>query len=127
MSDLEDARAILEIAERDLRALRGMTDPAVFADEIFGFHAQQATEKALKALIIARGLEHPLTHNLARLLAILEESGADVQSFWPLAELTVFAVAMRYESEELSDDLIDRAHTIKDVGVLVDHVGSELS
>lgn len=34
---------------KDLRALQGMSDPDVFADEVFGFHAQQAAEKALKA------------------------------------------------------------------------------
>jgi len=45
----EHAHALLEMARKDVRALTGMTDPEVFADEIFGFHAQQAIEKALKA------------------------------------------------------------------------------
>ena len=42
MSDLKQARVLLTAAERDISALRGMADAAVFADEIFGFHAQQA-------------------------------------------------------------------------------------
>ncbi len=29
------------MAERDYRALRGVGDPAVFFEEIFGFHVQQ--------------------------------------------------------------------------------------
>ena len=33
MSDVDKARTLLEAAERDLRALRGMSDPMVFADE----------------------------------------------------------------------------------------------
>ena len=127
MSDLEDARAILSIAERDLRALRGMTDGSVFADEIFGFHAHQAAEKALKAWIVSRGIDHPLTYNLARLLTLLEESGAQIEGFWPLDELTVFAVSMRYESEELTDEPIDRPRIIEDVTGLVDHVIALLS
>ena len=48
MSDLEEARTLFEAAERDLSALRGMHDSSIFADEIFGFHAQQAAEKFLK-------------------------------------------------------------------------------
>ena len=41
MKDLEQARNLLGMAERDYRALRGMEDPAVFSEEIFGFHVQQ--------------------------------------------------------------------------------------
>ncbi len=49
MPDIKQAAAMLRIAQRDLAALYGMADAAVFADEIFGFHAQQAIEKCLKA------------------------------------------------------------------------------
>ena len=38
MSDIEHAQAMLRMAQRDLRALRGMQNAEVFADEIFGFH-----------------------------------------------------------------------------------------
>jgi HEPN domain-containing protein len=55
MSDLDHARLLLTMAEKDLRAIRGMVDPMIFADEIIGFHAQQAIEKALKALITFLG------------------------------------------------------------------------
>ena len=56
MSDPKQARVLLEAAERDISALRGMGDAAVFADEIFGFHAQQAAEKLF--MQIARTREH---------------------------------------------------------------------
>lgn len=49
MSDLEQARELVGAAERGISALRGMGDAAVFADEIFGFHVQQAAEKLFKA------------------------------------------------------------------------------
>ena len=39
MSDLKQARALLEAAEFDVSALCGMGDAAVFADAVFGFHA----------------------------------------------------------------------------------------
>lgn len=58
----EHAHALLKRARNDARAVAGMTDPKVFADEIFGCHAQQATEKALKAWCGHRGLMCPLTY-----------------------------------------------------------------
>lgn len=38
MIDSEQARELSEAVERDISALRGMGEAAVFADEIFGFH-----------------------------------------------------------------------------------------
>ncbi len=40
-----------------------MTDPEVFADEVFGFQAQQAAEKTLKAWLTVLGLEYPRRHD----------------------------------------------------------------
>lgn len=70
-NDQEHARALLDMARKDARALRGMRDPEVFAVEIFGFHAQQAVEKALKAWCAQRGITYPLTHDLSELLTLL--------------------------------------------------------
>lgn len=53
MVNYEEAYLLLAAAGRDFRALQGMTDPGVFADEIFGFHAQQAAEKASVRDLIA--------------------------------------------------------------------------
>ncbi|MCY4585777.1 MAG: hypothetical protein OXB98_07035 [Bryobacterales bacterium] len=44
MSDRKQARLLVTAAEREISALHGMADAAVFADEIFGFHVQQAAE-----------------------------------------------------------------------------------
>ena len=75
MNDIEQAQSLLRMAQMDLNALMGMGNNALFADEIFGFHAQQAIEKALKAWLSARGVEFPLTHELTRLLNLLEKQG----------------------------------------------------
>lgn len=46
MRDIKQARAMLRMAHRDFTALMGMArDTAAFADEIFGFHAQQALRR----------------------------------------------------------------------------------
>ena len=66
MSDLDHARELLALARRDLQAMRGMLDDAgrFFADAIFGFHAQQAVEKAMRAEAAGCGIYYPLTHQL---------------------------------------------------------------
>ncbi len=48
MADPKQADAMLRMARREYTALKGMVDAAVFADEIFGFHVQQAVDVALK-------------------------------------------------------------------------------
>ena len=81
MSDPKQARALLEAAERDVSALRGMGDAAVFADEVFGFHTQQAAEKLFKAWLALLGETYPLSHDLAVLLDLLNACGMDVARF----------------------------------------------
>ena len=49
MSGHDLSRELLNTASSDLKALGNMRDPDAFDDRIFGFHAQQAVEKALKA------------------------------------------------------------------------------
>ena len=127
MSDIEDARTLLSAARRDSRALKGMCDPGVFADEVFGFHAQQAVEKALKAWIASAGHDYPLTHNLIVLLAQLEEIGSDIDEFWPLVELNAFAVQFRYAQYENLDNALDRSATTRKVEYLLDHVESVIN
>ena len=41
-----------------------MTDTEAFPDEIFGFHAQQAVEKALKSWLASLGVLFPKTHGI---------------------------------------------------------------
>lgn len=42
MPDIEQANAMLRMAQRDFKALHGMLDAEIFADEIYGFHVRQA-------------------------------------------------------------------------------------
>ncbi len=61
------------------------------------FDAQQAAEKAIKAVLMHRGVEFPYVHDLGRLLTLLEESGMEVPEGVRAAEtLTTYAVITRY-------------------------------
>ena len=111
------------MAERDYRALRGMEDPAVFSDEIFGFHVQQAVEKALKAWLCSLGVAFPKTHDLDELGALLEETRQEIPEFLSgLLEFTDFAVAFRYEAFPDLEGDVDRQDCIDGVGRLLQHV-----
>lgn len=127
MADLEQACSMLRMAHKDFNALIGMQENPLFADEIFGFHVQQAVEKTLKAwLCIVDGV-YPMTHELSLLLALLENQGEEVEMYWPLIQYTIFAVQARYEEgiTEL-DEPIDRALEIQNVRALLNHVEQEI-
>ena len=55
MTDPKCARMMLKLAAGDARALDVMRDPETVTEEVFGFHLQQAAEKALKAWIAVLG------------------------------------------------------------------------
>jgi len=123
MKDLEQARNFLNIASRDYRALCGMKDQEVFSSEIFGFHIQQAVEKALKAWLCIMGVPFPRTHDLDELGALLEKSGQKIPKFLQtLLEFTDFAVAFRYDAFPDLEGDIDRNICIDQVGRLLKHV-----
>jgi HEPN domain-containing protein len=122
MRDPKQAQALLAMAYKDLRALRAMSDADAFHDEIFGFHCQQSTEKALKAWLALLGLEYPLTHDLSVLLGRLESHGLDVEPYWDLVEYNAFAVRFRYESLDSWDQPLDRVAALTAVEHLVRHV-----
>ncbi len=61
------------------------------------FDAQQAAEKAIKAVLVSRGVDFPKTHDLGRLLRILDESGMEIPApVWQSPELTAYAWEARY-------------------------------
>jgi HEPN domain-containing protein len=63
------------------------------------FDAQQAAEKAIKALLLFRGVVFPFVHDLAELVTVLQRNGEEVPpSIAEAARLTRFAVETRYPS-----------------------------
>ena len=126
MIDLEEARVLLAAADRDLSALRGMADPSIFADEIAGFHAQQASEKYFKAWLVLLGESYPYTHNLARLLRLLQEKETTAARFRELNEYTAYAVQFHYEAFESEAAPIDRQEAVRRLEALRRHVRQRL-
>lgn len=61
MSDIENAKQLLSLAAEDVAAMEVLKDAEQVSSRIFGFHAQQAVEKALKAWLSLAGASYPLT------------------------------------------------------------------
>ena len=124
MSDPRCADAMLRAAERDLLTLRSMNREA--PEESFGFHLQQAVEKALKAWIAALGDQYPLTHSIETLARRLEALSVVTEPFAPLAEFTPYAVTFRYEGVGPEAEPIDREAMIALVDTLLERVRAEV-
>jgi HEPN domain-containing protein len=99
MTPAEDARLLLRLVERHLGSLRGSLDSDSFADEDWGFLAQQTLEKLLKALLVLNAQEPPRSHSLQRLIQDLEGCGDTITLAPELLELDDFAVLARYDAD----------------------------
>ena len=124
MGASEEARHLLMAAQRDFRALQGMLDADIFVDEIFGFHAQQAAEKTLKAWLALLDVQYPKSHDLSLLLTLLETNGQDVTPHQDLVDLNPYAVQYRYEAFEDSGPALDRLAFIERVRAVIESVDS---
>ena len=83
--DIEAAELCLTVGER--------------MANVAAFHAQQAAEKLLKALISAASIEPPRVHDLAVLSDLATEARLDVQTLAEKIEgITSWAVLTRYPS-----------------------------
>lgn len=102
------AELFLRKADQDMVIVeKGVSDPEI-ADEIVGFHAQQAAEKILKAVLAHGRIEFPFTHRLADLLDLLNQHGIEVpEAFEDVRFLTPFAVELRYGLWEDDDEPFD--------------------
>ncbi len=122
MSAPREAQVMLRRAENDLQAARNMLDCEKFTDDIFGFHAQQAVEKLIKAWLWILDLQPPYTHSLQELFTLIRIADIAVpESFLKLVDLTDYAVAFRY-SDELLAETLDRPTVIADIDMLAQHV-----
>ena len=76
-----------------------------------GFHAQQSVEKAVKAILLARNIDLPSTHDLEDLVDEVTSRGMALPTEVTEAKaLTRFAVEMRYPNpDEVTNEEIDDA------------------
>lgn len=95
----DDPREWMNRARSNLVLAKNRVPQAYLED--LCFDAQQAAEKAIKAVMIAHGIVFPYTHDLARLLTILESHTERIpDAIRRAVQLTRFATHTRYPSVE---------------------------
>jgi HEPN domain-containing protein len=85
----------LRHARSDLQLARLSPLPGVLLEGLC-FHAQQAAEKALKAVLVARSTPFPRTHSIGRLVELLPQGVSVPREVEDAANLTDYAVTTRY-------------------------------
>jgi HEPN domain-containing protein len=88
-------------AESDLNLARLGKDRDDVLPEQVCFHAQQAAEKGLKAVLLHRKIEFPFIHDIEALLEIMTQSGLVMPpDVTDAGALTPYAVEARYPGYE---------------------------
>lgn len=105
MEPLERAALLMAKARDDEIVIEEIISNEKVRDEIIGFHAQQAAEKLLKALLMAKNIPYRRTHDLRELIDLIKDSGIEFPE--PLMEirtLSPFAVEFRYDYIPLEEE-----------------------
>lgn len=101
---VEKAEGDVRTSEREVRATEGPNWDAVC------FHAQQAGEKYLKAVLQHQGIPFSRTHDLAALLQLLPGGQSEWDSLRDGVEwLSAFAVEVRYPGESATEEAAQKA------------------
>jgi len=108
------ALAWLRKARSDLRNIELVLPAEDCPLDTVAFHAQQAAEKAIKALLGFLGIQPPYIHDIEELVAALPEAHRKVIDVRPdsLALLSQLAVVPRYpgwDEEDLDRDTVEEA------------------
>ena len=99
-TNMDLARRLLDAAGNDELMARSLLSVKGVSDAGIGFHCQQTVEKAIKAVLAAKELEFPFTHNLKQLRDFATQSGIELPSTLDdVEDLIPFAAAERYGSE----------------------------
>jgi HEPN domain-containing protein len=104
MTPRDLAQLMLRKAQDDQRAMQTLASDPDSAGWVVGFHAQQAVEKALKAVLTAAGVRFRRTHDIHQLLSLIAETSLDTPEWAEEATgLGRFAVVTRYDDLETND------------------------
>lgn len=112
----EEARMLLRLADRDNTAFQILVDHPEAPVGNTMFQAQQAVEKAIKAVLSATAIAFPPSHNLLHLAKLLDGTGVLLPvALADLNRLNPYAVAIRYDDTEINTMTKNEATAIVNV------------
>jgi len=101
-------------AEEDWEAVQIMAAHSRPPFSLVCFHCQQYIEKLLKALLTKNGIEAPHTHNLRRLIQLVESYAPRLTLLTDLSDaLSAHGVLSRYPDETYIADSLEMRRMIK--------------
>lgn len=120
--DSADPHKWVRHARSDLALASMSPDGSEVLLESLCYHCQQAAEKALKAVLIARGVQVPRTHNLGLLLDRLPVGISLPQGVGEndVAGLSAFAVVARYPGDLEEVEMDDYEAALSTARAVVD-------
>ncbi len=106
-------RVLLGLARDDEPDAQALLTVTGVTDAILGFHAQQAVEKSLKAVLAFRAIEFPYTHDLDGLLELCKQNGLDVpEALSDVDRLSPYGVQLRYGSTSSGENSTGRKRCV---------------
>jgi len=97
--DADSAAAWLQYARSDLALAREPRSGDVLR-EALAFHAQQAAERSVKAVLVHFGIPFPKTHSIERLVDLLPPTVPRPPDLLAAAQLTAYATVFRYPGQK---------------------------
>lgn len=90
----------LDKAHKDLQAATVLFSSNIGDYDNVGFHAQQAAEKFIKALLVRYQIEFPKTHSIAVLRQLVAQMDHTLAEYLAIADaLTPYGVEFRYPGD----------------------------
>jgi len=127
MTRPDRATTLFRKASQDELVLEKLLADSDVDDDTLGFHAQQAAEKLLKALLCVRGVDYPRTHSLGVLVELLGTAGETLPGVvGDLNRLTPFGTTFRYD-EGFSGASFDRSEWLTTIRALREFVESRMN
>ena len=128
-NDPNDPSSWMRFVKADLVMAQRAMDEREPYPEMACYHAQQAAEKALKALLVAKGSEFARTHSLVYLIRLVAETGHEdvLELMDAAATLQQYAAPARYPTgETVLPDEADATLAIGQARTIVDFVQPKL-
>lgn len=100
----------MRYAKSDLALAKGPASSDIMLESLC-FHAQQAVEKSIKAVLIAKSIPFPRTHHIDTLIGLLPGDVPLPPNDADVVELSEYAVTVRYPGvdEPITEEEYDEA------------------